>query len=715
MNQPTQSNLWYRVADLHPRLRAHVRVKRQLFRGDVWYLLTDSLRGRNHRLNGAAYGFLGRCDGERSVRAIRDVLLDLAPDEAPTQNEIVTLLIQLNRQGLLQCEQTPDVEQLFRAESRERGKNRLKAMNPLSFKIALFNPSSLLERLDPIGKNLFSRSALLLWSIAILAGLLAAISNWATLEAHVTQWMPSVQGMFLMWIAFPVVKAIHELAHGMAIRRWGGEVHEAGLSLLALTPVPFVDASSASAFADHRHRVIVSAAGIMAELLLASLALLLWSLIQPGLVRDICLAVAMIGSLSTLLINGNPLLKFDGYFILTDALQLPNLHPRGANYWRYLLLRYGLALKDMRPPDTARGEKRWLIGYPPVSWAYRVALGIALTTWIGGWSSILGTLAAIASIWMLLIGPLHGFLQSLKRQQLTGEHRSHLFKALAAWAVVLIVLLGMVPLPFATVAQGVVWPPEQAQIRPESGGFIERFVVPDGALVSSGDLIVSLTDPELLAKAEELRKEILRSETEFYRQMPSDPVMANNTREQIDRLRDELADRERRIEGLQIRAGVSGRLAMPRQADHLGSYAPRGQILGHIVTGEPAKIRVAVSQDAASLVRSDTRSVAVLLAEHPFSPIEARLAGAIPAATNLLPSAALGDRSNGPHVVDPADQTHRKTHDPVFVFDIALPIATGERIGGRAWVRFEHTATPLASQWARAARQLVLRAFDAGG
>jgi putative peptide zinc metalloprotease protein len=139
---------------------------------------------------------------------------------------------------------------------------------------------------------------------------------------------------------------------------------------------------------------------------------------------------------------------------------------------------------------------------------------------------------------------------------------------------------------------------------------------------------------------------------------------------------------------------------------------PRGGLLGHILTGEAAIVRVVVEQDVAALVRDDTHSVVVQMAELPGESIPARLLRTIPAATERLPSAALGEHAGGSFAVDPADKDHLQTPTPVFVFDVILDGHVHERAGGRAWVRFDHGWTPLVVQWGRRLKQLFLRNFD---
>jgi len=715
MLAPTTSPQWYRVAELHPRLRGHVRVRRQCYRGETSHLLEDGLRGRLHRLNAPAYAFIGRCNGQRSVQAIWDGLLDADPDQLPTQDELIALLMQLHQLGLLQCELPPDVEQLFRDQATEQRRRRLQGINPLSLRLFVFNPNALMQRFDALAPALFNPRMLAAWCLLVLAAALAAGVHWAALKAHAGSWLLTPQGLLLAWLAFPVVKAVHELAHGLALRRWGAEVPQAGITLLMLTPVPFVDASAASAFREAHRRFTVSAAGILAELALAALAVLLWTQVQPGTVRDLALIVATIGGVSTLAFNGNPLLRFDGYHMLSDAIEVPNLHARSSQFWRHLLLRHALRLRHTPAPHCGRGERVWLIGYAPLSWAYRAALALLIVGWVGSWSPPVALLVALYSAWSLVIAPALGLWHGLRHGPALPPQRRRAHQALAAWMLALVLCLGVVPWPFATVAQGVVWLPEQAQTRAESGGFVTAFTARDGDLVAEGQRVAVLSDPALLVKAGRIQNDIVQLETEQHRLMLSNPVGTADIDAQLQRLRLDLAEVEQRLLQLDVRAGVAGRLSLPHQADREGSFVAKGEVLGHVVGGGTPTVRVAVSEHAAALLQADTRAITVRPAEAPGVRWTAQHTDTTTAASQRLPSAALADRSGGPHVVDPTDPQHLRTREPVFLVDLALPGTQAERIGGRVWVRFEHSATPLALQWGRQLQQLFLQGFKPGG
>lgn len=712
MNVSVFSNQWYRVAGLHPRLRSQVRVTRQIYRDEVWYVLADPVSGRFHRMNAAAYAFVGRCDGRHTVDAVSEALHAHDPDAALTQDEIVRLLVHLNQRGLVQCEITPDVEAIFHREQQEQRRERRLAVNPLAFRVRLGDPSALLDRFEPWLRVLFSWPLLLAWLTLLLVGLSIAAMNFSELESHARTWMGTPRFMLIAWLLYPPIKAIHELSHALAVRRFGGEVHQVGISLMLLTPAPFVDASAASAFRYSAQRMVVSAAGIITEMAIAAMALIVWLLVEPGLVRDTALVVAVIGGVSTVLFNGNPLLRFDGYYVLCDALDLPNLATRSKAWWRYVLLNRVVGIPNVPSPEPGRGEKPWLYFYAPLSGVYRVGISLAIVSWIGSWSMVLGLLAGAGVAFAVVLKPAFLVWRNLLQMALPEVMRRRVLRTGAGISVGLLVLLAGVPFPFASVAQGVVWIPEQAQLRTGAEGFIVSLEARHGDRVEAGQVLVRLEDSRLLADSARLNSQLNALDADLYQAMLRDPVKAGNVAEEISRVKAQLA-RVQELQGLLVlRAGVTGMLVMPRQSDTEGAFVPRGALLGHILTGEPASLRVAVEQDVAALVRGDTRGVTVQLAEQPGESIPARLLRTVPAATEKLPSAALGEHAGGSFPVDPADKDHLQTPTPVFVFDVVLDGRVQERAGGRAWVRFDHGWTPLVVQWGRRLKQLFLRHFD---
>ena len=714
MTATLYSAQWYRVAQLRPRLRPQVKVQRQHWRDQRWYLLSDAATGRQHRINDSAYQFIGRCDGQRTVHEVWNSLLETRCDDAPTQDEVLRLLGQLNEHELLQSERASEASALRQRRNERRKARRRRLLNPFSFQLPLADPAAWLNRLDPLAHALFRPSVFWLWLAGLLLATVTAASEWPALKAHAAQHLFSTAGLATAWLLYPLMKALHEGAHALAVRRWGGEVHEVGIGLLFLVPAPYVDASAAAAFPHRRQRAVVGAAGIMVELALAALGLGIWLATQPGWVHDAAFMLMVIGVTSTLLFNGNPLLRFDAYHVMCDLFDVPNLGERSSAWWSQRLGRWLLGSGPELPPAAA-GERKWLMAYAPLSFGYRVALSLTLVLWLGGQWLVLALLAALYVTVTMLAMPLHRWSRQAMQAATPGGDQARVRLRLGLLAMGAAALLLLAPMPHSTVAPGVVWLPEQAQVRPAVDGFVAELPLADGALVKPGDLLVRLDNPELAASREQLADRLEGLRVEHYQLLMRDPNAAQNLSLDIERNQAELARLDERIAQLQVRAQVAGTLVMPKQGDVLGTYSRRGAVLGYVLAADALRVRAAVPEHEAHLVRHRLHHAEVRTADAPHRVLLATLTGDTPAATRQLPTAALADHGGGPYATDPAEKDGLHSLQPVFLIDVTLPDRTLERVGGRAWVRFDHGSEPLAMQAYRRAAQLFLQHFNPAG
>lgn len=703
------SPLWYRVSAQQPHLASDVIVRQANSRGQAWCTLRSTSTGRQCRINGSAYQFVGRCDGLHSVQAIWDALLVDLRDDAPTQDEVIHVLGRLAAQGFLEYDTLPDIELQSERRAQRVARRRRGNLNPLAFRVPLGDPTTLLQRLDGLHRWLFHPLALVFWLVTMALAAAVAATHWSALSAHAAAYMSTPHYLLLSWLSFPFIKLVHELGHGLAVRHWGGEVHEAGISLFVLTPAPYVDASASAAFHRRYQRAGVAAIGIMVELVLAAVALMVWLNVQPGLVRDLAFVSMFVASASTLLFNANPLLKFDGYYVLCDALDVPNLGVRSQNYWLHVLQRCVFGDRQVTPLEFAPGEQKWLAVYAPLSFGYRLVLSGLIVLWVGHHSSTLGAILAAYVAYTALLMPA---VRTLRGVLAAAPHglRSRTVLGVAAAAVGLIVFA--VPLPFHTAAPGVVWLPDQALARPDTDGFVTRFDAHDGAYVMPGELLLTLEDPALLAQRDVLAAELLRLRAERFDALRSDPARAGDLQEDVLRVEGEQRRIEERISKLELRSQVAGTLVMPRQQDLLGSFVRRGTTLGYVLDDAEVSVRAAVPERDAGLIRQGEGAVEVRLAEAISETLPARMKRDLPSADFALPSAALGDRGGGPYMTDPSDSDGLRSMEPVVLIDLVLPGRSLERIGGRAWVRFDHGAQPLVVQAWRRLRQLFLQHFN---
>ncbi|MGQ0752037.1 MAG: peptidase M50 [Betaproteobacteria bacterium] len=708
---PLLSEAWYRVAELRPRLRMHVRVHRQRYRDQVWYHLTSGTSGQRHRLNQSAYRFVGRLDGRRTVGEIWGDLVGAHRDQALTQDEAIRLLGQLNVAELLQCEMTPDIERVFRQHRTRMRRKRWLELNPLAVRVRLFDPTRQLAVFDRWLTALFSRAALALWIAAVVPALLLAIIHGAELWGYGALHIDTPRYLLIGWIAYPLVKAVHELGHALAIRRWGGAVHDVGITLFAIVPVPYVDASAADSFTQRSQRAVVSAIGILVELFIAALALYVWLSVEAGWVRDIAFVVMLIASVSTVLFNGNPLLRFDGYHLLCDLLDLPNLDSRSRAWWRGVIQRRLFRFETTALP-LARGERKWVVLYAPLAWAYRLYIGLLIVLWMAAKSAAIALVIAAALIVTLIVVPCAAFVRAVLRYPRETERRRGKW-VLAGTCAGVVAGIALVPLPYATVAPAVVWLPEHAQVRAETEGFVRELRVRNGDIVAPGQLLAMLDDPALMASHGEAQARLLALQVRQYHALQADRSQALSVAEALAHAHAELARIETRIAQLQVRSQAPGRVVFEREEDLAGRYLKKGQTLAYVLEPADRVVRTAARHADAALIRERSRAATVWIEDSAGIVVPGRTTRDIPAATFQLPSPALSERNGGTIATDPSDGQHTQALEPIVIVDVAVPYDTVPRIGGRAWVRFDLGHAPLAMQWTLALRQLLLRHFDA--
>ena len=711
MSESLFSTNWFHVAQLRPRICEAVVIKRQQWRKQIWYLLTDQINGRQHRINSSAYQFIGRCDGKLNVQQIWDSLLLEYADHAPTQDEIVELLINLNELELIQNAHTTDIESLFDRRD-QRQKQKVKSnLNPFMIKLPLLDPNNWLKKFDGFAQLAFRPISFFLWLVLISIATLIAGTEWDAILMHASQHMLSPRYLTLTLICFPIIKALHELGHGLAIRKWGGDVHELGITFLVFIPAPYIDATAANAFQQKTHRMIVSAAGILVETSLAAIALIIWINTQPSLLREIAFVTMVIGSVSTFLFNGNPLLKFDGYYVFSDFLDIPNLASRSQQFWRMKLKSIFTFVKpDFMEVD--KGEKKWLFAYAPMSFIYRIFIAIVITVWLGSKWFLIGLFAAIYMVFSQIIVPIYRWIGELITHAKPGKELTSVRRNLAIIGGFFALFFFIIPLPFSTVAPAVTWLPEQSQIRPEESGFIKALPINNGDMVEVGDLLAVIENPELNKERERLLRLLEGLRADQFQYLIKNPENAENIHQRIQNVENELLRINEQIKHLNIFSQVDGKLVMPKQADLMGSYIKRGENMGYVFQNTQIRIRAAVAEKDAYFVRNMTNNINVWLVEHPEKNYPTEMLIDTPAATRLLPSPALGDKVGGSFVTDVTDENGTRLLEPVFIFDLKLIDTSIDRVGGRAFVRFEHKPTPLAKQLYQKANQLFLSKFE---
>lgn len=714
MSETLFSPSWYRVASLRPRIRAHVRIIRQSFRGEVWFVLQDVAAERSYRFSAAAHQVIGLMNGDRTVQQIWESVCSRLGDAAPNQEEVIQLLGQLHAADALLGDVAPDTTEIFRRyQKQERMKWRRRLWTPLAIRIPVFDPDRFLLRTQGLVAPLFGWFGILLWlSVVGVAGVLA-VSHWADLTNNVADRVLAPNNLFALWLMYPLVKALHELGHAYATRRWGGEVHEIGIMLMVLTPVPYVDASAATGFKDKRSRLVVGAIGIGVELFLGALALFVWLSVEAGLVRTLAFNVMLITGISTLMFNGNPLLRFDGYYVLSDLIEIPNLGSRSNQYLGYLLKRYLFGARRAKSPAQTRGERVWMFFYGIASFFYRIFITFVIVIFIANWFFLVGVLLALWAVVTQIIIPAGKSIGSLFRSPELERHKGRALLMTALLSILLGGLIFLVPAPSWTRAEGVVWLPEETQVRAGAEGFIVELLAQPDEEVTRGQPLMRAEEPFLTARVNLMRAQRDELQVRYDALFTVDRAQAAAVREQLAAADANLRRALEREQDLVFRSPDNGRFVVPSPGDLPGRFVNKGQLVGYVVASRQVSVRVVVPQDDIGMVRQSTRAVAVMLSAWGSEPVPAAIRREVPGASLKLPTPVLGSAAGGLIPVDPRDAQGLTGLRQTFQLEILLPgeVRT-DYIGARVQVRFDHGFESAGVQLYRAARRLLLRQFN---
>jgi putative peptide zinc metalloprotease protein len=486
-----------------------------------------------------------------------------------------------------------------------------------------------------------------------------------------------------------------------------------GVMLLTLIPAPYVDASSSAMIASKWRRALVAAAGMIVELAAAAVAMRVWLDAEPGLVRSLAYDALFTASVSTLIFNGNPLLRFDAYYILSDLVEVPNLASRAQRYYLYLIQRYVFGASDAQDPVMGRGERFWFAVYAPASFAYRMFTLTGIALFVAAKYFVVG---AVLALWMLgvaIVWPLIKGARFVLISPALTPVRARAMAATLAGILAIAALVAYAPIPNATVTRGLVWIPEGARVAPRSSGRIEALLATPGATVKTGDALFRLDDPLIAAKRAKAEAKLDEIEARLFAAEAVSPFDAQVLRRERDVAREELNDFARQQDDLIVRSPTDGVFVVPDALDLVGGFAKRGQPIGYVMASRAPTIRAVVPENEIEFVRDRTKSVAVRFDESPWVQIDGvSVERQTPKSTRKLPSPALSAANGGPFTLDASAKEEGTMLEPVFEIEIvASPDISVERWGQRVWVRFDHGASPLAERLYRAARQIFLDRF----
>jgi putative peptide zinc metalloprotease protein len=711
----TFSESWYRIANQRICLRSSVKVRRQNYRGQRWIVLENPFSNQFFRMRPAAYEFVARLRPGRNVQEVWQECLDRFPDEAPGQEAVIQLLSQLYHANLLQYDLAADTTKLFeRYEKNRQRETRFRWLNLMFMRFPLLDPDDFLDRTIALARLLISPVGALLWLLVVGAGFTVVLNHLDELKDQ-SQSVLAPGNLFLLYAGLVIVKTLHEFGHAYFCKRFGGEVHVMGVMLMIFTPIPYVDASSSWGFRSRWQRVLVGAAGMIVEVFVAALAVFVWANTGPGTLHNLCYNMMFVASVSTVVFNINPLLRYDGYYILTDLIEMPNLYQHSLQQLRYLVERYLFGLKKVESPAQNRRETAWFVGYGVLGGAYRIFVFTRILLFVADRFLLLGLLMAAICFISWVMTPVVRLVQYLATNPRLERNRGRAIAVTAGLVAVVLFFLDVVPFPNHFRAPGVLRSREWTEVVNETAGYVAELKARPGSRVSRGQELFRLTNRELELDLAGARASSDETQARLKQARSDTPANVKPLTSKLESVTKRLNRLEADQAALIIRARQDGLWVAPQGKEFVGRWIARGTALGLVIDPSGFEFTATVVQeDVDRLFARQFPSGNVRLFGQADSTLLVKNLKVVPAEQQNLPSAALGWHAGGEIPSAAEDPQGRRAVEPFFEVhgdiqsagDVAL-------LHGRAGkIRFDLPSEPLLPRWIRSLRQLLQKRYQ---
>lgn len=648
-----------------PKLRQDLHFHFQIVEGKATYVLEDRANRGYHQLGVPEYRFLQSLNGTRPAAKLLSECS--TGKDALSEAEVESLLRWAIDNHLLQSSRSDQADRrLAHAEDREPRGQSGKLTRFFFIKLPLGSPERFIRPFTRLlGWTLNPWAMMIALFVYIYGAYLASANQPELMQASSRAFLP--QNWIWLLGTTVVLKLFHELWHGIATQKFGGIVPEWGLQVVAwISPLTYVDASSSWSFPNRWQRITVAAAGMYVELLLAVAALHVWSVTEAGIEHELAFNILVSASMVTLIFNANPLMRFDGYYMLSDLLDLRNLAQRGQMAFTWLNRRIFLGTKNPPIPPTLRKRFLLLFAYGSAAWLWRIIVSIGMLALAANLFHGMGLIALTISGVLFAASLLHSCFSFLNPREVAGK----IPWRTAGWRIGLAlcaVALALVFIPINPSAGGlaVVEYQDKAVLRAETPGFVSSILCADGDVVSQGQLLVQLSNKDEDSRLKLLKSQLEMSEYKARTLYLHESLDDWQTEEQkIIGLREKLQVQEKRVRDLEIRSTIAGRVYAPELRQQLQSYFSAGSPIITVYPEGAPQILISMRQqdfqDVAEELNTENKPFRIRLGGHPKE-YTATLKRAQSKATLAIPSPVLASPSGGPLPVRSINQRETAT------------------------------------------------------
>lgn len=473
--------------------------------GVGYRVIKDPVGLKYHRLQVEQYHVLELLNGERSLEEVRDKLKETYPTVQLQLSDIQQLITDLHKKGLLQSDRTGQAGALIRERRKEKlDKFKQKLMSLLYFRLPGWDPERTLQWLHPKVKWLWHPVVIFLCASFVVSAWLLLAVNFETFRSKLPEFEQFFgwPNLMYMWATLGVAKIIHEFGHGVSCKHYGGECHEMGVMLLVFSPCLYCDVTDSWMLKSKWQRIIIAAAGMYIEVIISAAAIYVWWFTKPGMVNYLALNTFFVTTITTVIFNANPLMRFDGYYMMSDFLEIPNLRAKSDKLLRESFGWYCLGIEPKPDPFMPETGKGWFVTYAIAAWLYRwvilLSISLFLYTVLKPYDlQSLGVVLCIVSMSGIFFSMGKNLYQMITAPRLEPLSKPKIAITCTVAGLVVLALLS-IPIPWHVSGPFVIEPQDVSEVSVEFGG---RLLTPEGlsekvdSLPSNDPILKLLPDP----------------------------------------------------------------------------------------------------------------------------------------------------------------------------------------------------------------------------
>ncbi len=624
-----------------PKLRQDLKVSEQTLANEKSYVIKIPETASYFRYAPYEYTLLHSCDGTRTVAEVAQAMRERFPDRPLLDEEVAEFLdtVDANLWERSLGERNVAIWEKIRQER----KARLDHSSLLYMYFSAWDPDKLLERIHPYLRWLFTRWFAAFSVALFLLAALIVCSDFARIRQDTAEFYTSTgkhaYDILIFWVLLFFVSGIHEFGHGLTCKHFGGEVHQMGFMLIYFTPSFYTDCTDMHMFDRMSKRLWTVFAGIWVELVLCSLATLVWFFSFPGsLIGDLGYKTLLLTGVSGVFFNLNPLMKFDGYFALSQYLEIDNLREDSFEYLKVWAHR-ALLRQNVNLPPLGRRKRRIFLGFGLAAFVYSALILLAVARFAENVFTrefgILGYPLAVGALFLMLRKRLQPRLPALRARMREAREKLMSWKLTRLQkfgGLAIVALVAVAPSATEVRTDFVLEPSARAQVRAPVEGWISEVQAREGQAVEAGAVLAVLRNPELEAQVSVLEQDLAISQQALLAaQGRGDFGEAERNHRQTQRLLAELAAGREKVSGLVLRAPLAAIITTPQVEQRVGEYLARGAEFATLVDRRSVRARVLVRDWELEDVREGA-PVQLVTRAHPFRTFTGRVQQIMPAA-----------------------------------------------------------------------------------